>query len=275
MTTTVQGPYTHERILVTPEIAAEWIETQEVNRKVSQNVIERYTKAMKEKRWTNTGEFIKFDWDGRLIDGQHRLWAVIESGIKIHLDVLRGLDPKSQDYMDTGKTRTQGDTLSMRGIVNANEVATAVGLFFEYSQSNGNFGSKSVRLDNSKTLTILGQNQGIVESVRTIANNHTFRRFGSAGMLGFCHYVFEQIDSVVNNDFWNKLATGLELGSRDPIYFLRERLLANKVAQAKLSRTTLIALIIKAWNAHHEGRKIGVLRWKASGTGSEAFPRAK
>ena len=43
-----------------------------------------------------SGLSIQFDWDGRMIDGQHRCEAGIESGVTIRMLVVKGLDPRSR-----------------------------------------------------------------------------------------------------------------------------------------------------------------------------------
>ena len=71
-----------EFVLVTPAMAAEWLKKNtDENRAVRPRVQEKYTAAMRRHQWQEcNGETIKFDRDGTMIDGQHRLRALMEAG---------------------------------------------------------------------------------------------------------------------------------------------------------------------------------------------------
>ena len=57
-------------------------------------------------RWnSDAGNIIKFDWDGNLIDGQHRVYAAFELGIPFVTEIQMGLDPKSVEVIDGGLPR--------------------------------------------------------------------------------------------------------------------------------------------------------------------------
>src|SRR5690606_39031073 len=65
--------------------------------------------------WQITGEAIKFDTNGALADGQHRLSAVVESGASVDMLVVRGVAPEAQTVMDSGAKRTASDALTLVG----------------------------------------------------------------------------------------------------------------------------------------------------------------
>lgn len=98
---------------VTPETAAEWLKTNVNNRNVKTGVVEKYAAQMKAGLWTLTHQGIGFGADGRLYDGQHRLLAVIKSGVSIQTNVTRGLPPKALDATDNGTVRRSYDTLAI------------------------------------------------------------------------------------------------------------------------------------------------------------------
>jgi predicted nucleic acid-binding Zn ribbon protein len=67
-------------VYVTPEMAERWLGHNKVNRNLRNRRVDQFARDMRSGRWQLTGEAIKFGKSGNLIDGQHRLWAVIESG---------------------------------------------------------------------------------------------------------------------------------------------------------------------------------------------------
>lgn len=100
-------------VMVSPEMATTWLEANTHNRPVLQTVVDMYSRDMKLNRWVLTHQGIAFDVSGRLVDGQHRLWAVIDSGVTVPMLVHRGLPMESQVAIDTGKTRASVDRLGL------------------------------------------------------------------------------------------------------------------------------------------------------------------
>lgn len=89
---------THRHI--TPRIAKTMLSHNTGNRPLRKAVVQRYATDMENGDWQDNGDPIRFDTNGRLIDGQHRLEAVILSDTPIDAWVLRGLKPETQKTMD-------------------------------------------------------------------------------------------------------------------------------------------------------------------------------
>ena len=111
---------------VTPELAAEWLEANPRNRKINQRHVSALAVEIRAGRWLVTGEAIKLTADGQLLDGQHRLWAVLEAGMPIRTMVVRGIQSEAQLVMDTGAARKPGQGLGLLGYANANATAAAL-----------------------------------------------------------------------------------------------------------------------------------------------------
>src|SRR5690606_37222008 len=105
-----------EIVTVTPELASEWLTANKGNRTQRPKVIAAYSRDMTAGEWLFTGEAIKFDWNDRLIDGQHRLEAVLLAGASVRMLVIRYLDPRVQYVLDTAAKRTAGDALRFAGV---------------------------------------------------------------------------------------------------------------------------------------------------------------
>ena len=65
---------------ISPEDAQKYIETMGRNRTVRSKKTNKYSQDMNNGKWELTHQGIAFDKNGRLIDGQHRMLAVIKSG---------------------------------------------------------------------------------------------------------------------------------------------------------------------------------------------------
>ena len=117
-----------KRIRVTPEMANEWLDNQAPNRKPSQSAIERYAKAMKDGIWTADPRLaLSFNEDGKLVDGQHRLFAVIEYGkpVDFYAATVR---KEVLDYMHECKHRSVADRLVMDGTYLPSDAKAVVAL---------------------------------------------------------------------------------------------------------------------------------------------------
>lgn len=95
---------------VSPAKAEKWLEEANIgNRSLSIPHVERLARDMKAGAWGDTPEPIAFDSNGRLIDGQHRLAAVVKSGVTICFWVATNCHLDAQKYLDAGRRRSLAD----------------------------------------------------------------------------------------------------------------------------------------------------------------------
>lgn len=113
---TAGAPY-DDCVNVTPDLAAKWLEGNVLNRPLKQAHVDRLAREMKAGRWLLTHQGIAFDVSGCLIDGQHRLWAVVESGVTVPLRVFRNQPAGNLYAVDNGERRTNLDILNLTGAV--------------------------------------------------------------------------------------------------------------------------------------------------------------
>ena len=98
-----------EMEMITPQIASEYLAKNTNNYRVlSKSKVDSYAEDMKSGNWQENGEGIAFSEDGTLKDGQHRLQAIIRSGVTIPMLVVRGVASDVQIYdWGTGRTNAQ------------------------------------------------------------------------------------------------------------------------------------------------------------------------
>ena len=129
---------TAQQVLVTPEMAMKWLERSNLNnRKLSEKRVQVMARDITEGRWMLTHAGIAFESNGTLIDGQHRLWAIVEAGIPVELFVWRNVDPKTMMVIDCGISRTMADILNIAGEnedVNREQVAVLRAMLGGFSQ---------------------------------------------------------------------------------------------------------------------------------------------
>ena len=118
--------------IVTPEAAKQWLETAARNRPISDRVAKNYAEDMLAGRWMANGQGIVFSLDGQLLDGRHRLTAVILAQVEVAMLVVRGVAREAFETMDAGKSRSVSDVLAIEGRKNAITVAAAARLIWLY-----------------------------------------------------------------------------------------------------------------------------------------------
>lgn len=93
---------------ITPAIAAKWLEKNIGNRNPSPNTIAGYARDMIAGNWRALHQPLAFDADGKLIDGQNRLFAVIKSGctIKSYVAFYDSRETIAKLQVDTQRRRT-------------------------------------------------------------------------------------------------------------------------------------------------------------------------
>jgi len=115
MTSLIQQTEPHcTRMTVTPARAAHWLEYANTNnRSVRDAHVRQLARDMAQGRWRLTHEAITFDPHGVLLDGQHRLWAVVIANVPVEMHVWFGVTNDALAVIDRGKTRTLSDQLRL------------------------------------------------------------------------------------------------------------------------------------------------------------------
>lgn len=96
-------------VKISPQLAIWLLEANDGNRHVRIPQVMKIVHDIKHNNWRSNAEAIKFDWFGRLMDGQHRLWAIVESGVTIETLVAFNVNPEAADTMNSGVTDTVQD----------------------------------------------------------------------------------------------------------------------------------------------------------------------
>ena len=94
---------------ISPDKAKEYMLANNHNRRLSGRTVDRYTRDILAGEWPFTGDPIRFNGAGTLIDGQHRLAAIIKAGQAAQCLVIRGLGLEVQEKIDQGRMRQAAD----------------------------------------------------------------------------------------------------------------------------------------------------------------------
>lgn len=90
---------------VTPETASAWLGHNDVNRVLREHRAAFIAKSIIDKKWITTHQAIAFSSSGRLLDGQHRLRAIVMADQPVNIWVARNVPEEAFSVMDSGLTR--------------------------------------------------------------------------------------------------------------------------------------------------------------------------
>ena len=263
---------------ITPELARAWLELNTGNyRIISKQVVKNYARAMAAGEWKLNAEAVKFDDGldngGNLIDGQHRLCAVIESGVTIRSLVVWGVPVESADTLDNGKRRTTADTLRHQGKDHAALVAAAI-IFLWQHEHGIPLGTTGLqyRPIRSEILQYAEMHPDLNRYV-PLGRQAALMVGGTTSLFVALYYILSQIsedDAIV---FFERIHDGALLKPDDGISMLRNRLIKVKGNRLlALPKMDEAAFTIKAWNSYRTGKPLVFLRWSLGGANPEVFP---
>ena len=254
---------------VTPALAERFLRRNHSNRNISRHHVNLLVRAMTQGDWRRTGDPIRFSSDGFLLDGQHRLQAIVLSGQKQTLTVVEGVKPESQLVMDIGRKRSLTDHFTMNEEKYPNTLAATLRMVWSYQR--GEASGKALTPSHLELLQLLKQSPGIRESVFEGERVARVIR-GSRALYASANWILSGIDQDDAAFFFDRLVDGANLVTEDAIFALRRVLEKDAFAARKLHTSHRLALIIKAWNAYRQGTPVKTLIWRRGGARPEPFP---
>ena len=251
---------------VTPAKALRMLERNNTNRAVMQSHVAFLARQMSEGQWVMTGEPIAFDVNGDLSGGQHRLWAVVESGKTIDLLVVRGVPADAQEKSDQVYARTAANTLELIGHDGRTSTTAAALKYLWFYVRYGVVRKQGVRPSNSEVRSLYEAHTQIDQSVVLTEGGRTKRIAGPHSMWAFSHYVFSRQDAEGADQFIRESVDGLGLRDGSITHVLRSRLEREAAAQRSIRADMVGWLIFRAWAAFVGAESLTRLQLPAEGT---------
>ena len=241
---------------ITPARAAELLETNIDNRGIRRDAVAAYARDIAAGRWMDSGETIKRDYTGRLIDGQHRLAALIQADVTLRMLVVSGLDPAVQRVIDVNVRRTAGDALRFLGVErNIFEVASAARLAVAWDRGFiKRYGTVRYAVSHAEIFEWVDNHEEINELASEA--RRLFHRLNiPPSPLTFAMWKLSQIDATDAMEFFTSTAEYATTGEGDPRATLL-RTLNNTDSRLARRPATIVGVTIAAWNAWRDNLKL-------------------
>lgn len=256
---------------ITPAKAADMLAANTTNRPLAKSTVRAFAEAMGRGDWLITHQGIAFDSNGVLVDGQHRLAAIIEADVPVDVTVFTEVEPDTFDVLDTGKRRTASDVLAIEGEKSTTLLAAMVRTVWLY--------------ENRRDVTWSGGGAAVTnhQVVETLEAHPRIREFvslaeriaGETGMIksaaGAAAYLVESANKTKKARLakWHEgVIEGAGLRRDDPRLVFRRTMftMARRqagVVQRRRDTREHVGLYLKAFNAWAAGEKLSSLRFAA------------
>jgi hypothetical protein len=256
-----------EIVNITPQTAAAWLEVNENFRKPIKGYAERLAVDMIAGKWDLNGDAIRFNANGKLIDGQHRLRGCVIAKTAFKSVVVWGVEYDGN--IDGGAKRSLAQILDSRGEKNTTNLAASIRGAWLLQSGLKCWSNNAQRPTNQMLLAWFDANPTIRESLKKSEKCYPlFARSVCAAL----HHAFSHKDANMAEDFIEVLAGKVVLGANDPVMMFREKLIQNKSSKFKMNARQLYAYGIVAWNYWRKGATVKCLKWTESGVAAQEFP---
>ena len=222
---------------ITPERAESLLSLNTANRKFKPKHAANLAREIQSGRWQINGDSIKISVENTLIDGQHRLAAIVISGQPVQTMVTYGLSSEVFGTIDTAQVkRSHADLIGLAGYANSARLASGVSLLWRIiTQAAWND-----TMPAGSIVDVLERYPSSAHWASRFAGSQVISSFLTAGnFIAACVYL---TDIAGRYDLAERLADGLHTGSDlpagDPVLALRNRMIAEKARMRGLHQSS-------------------------------------
>lgn len=262
---------------ITPKTAKEYLKFNVSNRPLHTKTVEFYAEQMRKGQWKLNGEGICFAEGGALLNGQHRLQAVVRAGVPVQMLVIRGADNDSFVTYDSGRSRKVSDIFAISDIPNYAGISTIVNKYIRLHLNNNLFNQKAIKQINISRQDILDEynkSPELYQESFSFAGKCTrkIKLFMATEIGGL--YVFlikdlkhnkKKVESFFTMLFFN------EDVENNTINLLRNKIIESNLANKKYTGTYKQAILAKTWNAYIKGKVLKTLSYNEEKEGKIQF----
>lgn len=254
---------TIRKVKVTPSMASELLKKNSNNRRINQGIVANYASMMINGKWKeDTFELIKIDLNGNILDGQHRLTAIVKSGISINLHLVDGMEENVFDVLDTGKKRNTTDIFHISGVKNSNIMPSIIKLH-QFLLENRNT-RHSRHMSNVESLELYNKRQTFYDEIAkcTLTYYNNFSKLVAPQYIGgILSYIADHYDLDYAKRFMTALVNG-ENNKTNAINLFTKKIIDSRISKKyTMTDTMLIALFLKTFACWRDRKSVNFLKF--------------
>ena len=239
-----------------PKEAEALLKSNTLNRPISETTVRRYVQDMLAGAWQENAATIVISRSNRLLDGQHRLHAILRSGVSLRMLISYDVDDAAFHTIDNGKTRSASDILSIGGLENTKTLGVAGKLILNYASG----ASLHNQVGRVALVEFIEANPQVAAVVDTVVKHKI--RF-SKGVLAAVMVLGDSkgLHGDKVEEFLEAVETGAGLEKGDPRLTLREWESLERIrSRNQLRQPFAFGAAARAWNAFVAGKSLTTIR---------------
>jgi hypothetical protein len=260
---------TAQRMAITPQMAAELLKSRPPNRPISKTRVRLMIEDMRSGRWVDNGETIVLTDHLQVLDGQHRLQAVMESGCTITFLVACGVPQTAMGSIDQGTRRSGADALAAASIPRSRDIAAVSRWLWR------------VEHEQMRQVGVPLRNQDLPAFVEAHPGLHSVLSWGSsvspilpASCASACFWLFSQKDAVLAKEYYTALRSGEGLEKGHPALAVRAVAFRERLTMTHTVAVSRAALLVLGWNCTRGGKSCPHgMTWRGEKDATVPFPR--
>lgn len=256
-------------MLVTPKLAEEYLKMNTNNRPIRQSKVDSLAESMKKGEWELSNDAITISEGNVLLNGQHRLLAVVQSGTPCNFIVYTGAPDSTFDIMDTPSLRRISDVLQRKGGTNNVRAQAVISAISRWAKDYQSGWETAFRFDNHICWTRrecidfydnnhediskwINHAQSVIDKNVALIPLTTLAAFGL-----FLESVMQHSEEKIVEFFKALIVDGKTRNGT--ILYVRKRLLRHKMKMETLPKMDNLRLMIRAWNDFTLGKEAQVI----------------
>lgn len=270
------------KTLITPAMAQDILSRNTNNRLPTASLVALLADEMRNGKFLYNGESIIIGNNGTLLDGQHRLLAIVSSGVSVYVNLVEGVDESVMHTIDTGKSRSAGNVFQIKNIPNANNMASAIRFIVEefglkqkkFLKTDINTKSKggNIKITNGEKLDFYNKHSTLLAPMMA----YCLSLYGSnirvlTPSTSTAYLWLLSIEDSCAKYFIRELFTGVQEGVSNAAILLHRKLVNNKLSASRLASKEIVNMVIYAFRAYKEEKHLKIFKGGISSVGKLMF----
>ena len=248
---------------ITPRMANHFLGENNCNRKLNKRHVKFLADQISNNKWAANGQTIVMAEDGTLMDGQHRLHAIIESNRTVNILLCTGAKKADMSTIDNGKSRTSYDVLTMSGYTNNRLLASSLAQLYRFDHANlARDGGAAAPMPNGlveAAVEQIDQRVGLDWLVKTAMQISRNTQLNSTHVFSALHLLVVKYGKETVEDFADKLNSGGDY-KKSPTSAIPKILARNIASGRKTHRAYIFAMVMVGFERWMRGNEMSVYR---------------
>lgn len=243
-------------VSVTPEMARKWLGRNAGNRPLKTTHVGRLANAIRGGKWKLTGDPIRFSDTGKLIDGQHRLQAIVDAELPVQCVVMHGLNDDIFDVIDSGSPRSKADAVFIKyqlPVAKSGLLSSTANIAHQYASGSTSLRGKVATDD---LLQFIDSNPDIIDAVNYIYDTTPHENPVAKSIAAAFYFFASRKDRQLADAYILRFMVGAVEGANDNLLYLRNFCFNARAARRPVQVGDIFGRLVIVWNSERRGKPI-------------------